>query len=233
MLPTMLPKMLASMTGVSVLCSMTAAVTHKFKADIDQPHTLCLQSVTLFAARCDALARPMSSRGVCLCVRVSVMFVSCVKTNKDIFDIFSPSCSQAILVFPRQTGWRQSDGNPLLNGGVECSWGRQKNAILDDYMALLHTALQCYQPYESRTVKNKAATDGVERAFTTASVFVVRTRRRRSVCDGIGGVIRRRGGQTSPDTTPLVIIPVFCCRRTSQGRTRRVFLQKTDTNPYS
>ena len=43
--------------------------------------------------------------------------------------------------------------------------GRQKNAILDEYLASLHTGLhvQCCQPYESRTVKNKAATDGGER----------------------------------------------------------------------
>jgi len=39
--------------------------------------------------------------------------------NKDIFEIFSPSGSQAILVFPYQTAWRYSDGNPP-NGGVEC-----------------------------------------------------------------------------------------------------------------
>jgi len=55
----------------------------------------------------------------CLSVCVSVTFVSCAKTNKDIFEIFSPSGSQAILVFPYQTGWRYSDGNPT-NGGVEC-----------------------------------------------------------------------------------------------------------------
>ena len=30
----------------------------------------------------------------------SVTFVSCAKTTKDIFEIFSPSGSQAILVFP-------------------------------------------------------------------------------------------------------------------------------------
>jgi len=45
----------------------------------------------------------------CLCVRPSVRpsvtFVSCAKTNKDIFEIFPPSSSQAILVFPCQTGW--------------------------------------------------------------------------------------------------------------------------------
>ena len=35
----------------------------------------------------------------CLSVRLSVTFVSCAKTNKDIFEFFSPSGSQAILVF--------------------------------------------------------------------------------------------------------------------------------------
>ena len=59
----------------------------------------------------------------CPSARVSVMFVSCVKTNKNIFEIFSPSGSPAILVFRHQTRWRYSDGNPP-NGGVECRWGR-------------------------------------------------------------------------------------------------------------
>ena len=63
---------------------------------------------------------------VCPCVRMSVTFMSCVKTNKDIFEIFSLSGSHTILVFPYQTGWRYSDGNPR-NGGVECRWGRQKS----------------------------------------------------------------------------------------------------------
>jgi len=55
---------------------------------------------------------------VCPSIRPSVTFVSCAKTNKDIFG-FSPCGSQAILVFPYQTGWRYSDGN-LPNGGVKC-----------------------------------------------------------------------------------------------------------------
>ena len=70
----------------------------------------------------------MHKRGLCrhaVCVCVSVTFVSCVKTNKDIFEIFSPPGSQAILVFPCQMGWRYYDGNPP-DGGVECRWGRQK-----------------------------------------------------------------------------------------------------------
>jgi len=61
----------------------------------------------------------MHKRGICchpVSVRPSVTFVSCAKTNKDIFEIFSPSGSQAILVFPYQTEWRCSDGNPLIRG---------------------------------------------------------------------------------------------------------------------
>ena len=41
----------------------------------------------------------MRCLSVCLAVCVSVTFVSCVKTNKDIFEIFSPSGSQAIMEF--------------------------------------------------------------------------------------------------------------------------------------
>jgi len=67
----------------------------------------------------------MQCPSVCLSVHLSVTFVSCAKTNKDIFEIFSLCGSQAILVFPYQTGWRYSNGNPL-NGGVECK-GVRKN----------------------------------------------------------------------------------------------------------
>ena len=48
--------------------------------------------------------------------------------------------------------------------------GQAKNAILDEYLALLHTGLQCCQLYESRTVTNKAVTGGERRAHTAASV---------------------------------------------------------------
>ena len=61
------------------------------------------------------IARLLPARGV----RLSDTFVSCAKRNKDIFEIFSPCGSQAIPVFPYQTGWRYSNGDPL-NGGVEC-----------------------------------------------------------------------------------------------------------------
>jgi len=51
----------------------------------------------------------MPSCGVCL----SVTFADSVKANKHIFKIFPPSGRQAILVFPYQTTWQYSDGNPL------------------------------------------------------------------------------------------------------------------------
>ena len=77
-------------------------------------------------------AMHMHKRGICrhpvsvrLSVCPSVTFVSCVKAHKDIFEIFSPSGSHTILVFPYQMRWRYSDGNPppLPNGGVECKGG--------------------------------------------------------------------------------------------------------------
>jgi len=74
---------------------------------------------------------------VCLSVRPSVGHVrELCQTNKDVFEIFSPPGSQASLVFPRQTGWRYSDGNPFN----ESNAGRVgKNEILNEYLASLHT----------------------------------------------------------------------------------------------
>ena len=60
-------------------------------------------------------------------VRPSITFVDHVKTNKHIFEIFSPSGSHTIPVFPYQTGWRYSDRTPPANGGVECRWGIGRN----------------------------------------------------------------------------------------------------------
>jgi len=69
-------------------------------------------------------AMRMHKRGIYICcdavsVRLSVTFVDHGKMNKHIFEIFSPSGSDTILVFPYQRGCRHYDGNPS-NGGVEC-----------------------------------------------------------------------------------------------------------------
>jgi len=68
----------------------------------------------------------MHNRGLCrqavsVCVCLSGTFVDCVKTNKDIFKMFPPSGSQAILVFPYQTAWQYSDSNPLT-GASNADW---------------------------------------------------------------------------------------------------------------
>jgi len=111
------------------------------------------------------------SLSVCVCPSVRhVRELSLVpKRIKISSKFFSPSGSQAILVFPRQTGWRYSDGNPP-NGSVECRRGRQKNAILNEYLASLHTGLQCCQPYESRSVKIKPRRTAASVEHTAASV---------------------------------------------------------------
>ena len=59
----------------------------------------------------------LCKRGLCchaVSVRPSITFVDHVKTNKHIFEIFSLSGSDTILVFPYQRGCRQSDGSPLM-----------------------------------------------------------------------------------------------------------------------
>ena len=68
----------------------------------------CTQNaVRIFTARCEASAvfAVMQCPSVCL----SVTFVDHVKTNKHIFEIFSPSGSDTILIFPSQRGCRYSD----------------------------------------------------------------------------------------------------------------------------
>ena len=87
----------------------------------DLPRAGCL---IFIAARCYASAAyvVMWCLSVCVCVCLSVTFVDPFKTNKCVFKIFSPSCSQTILVFPHQTAWQYSDGNRLTGasnaGGV-------------------------------------------------------------------------------------------------------------------
>jgi len=75
----------------------------------------------------------------CPSVCPSVTFVDHVKTNKRIFEFFSPSVSHIILVFRYQTGWRYSDGNSP-NGGVDCRWGIGRNrdsGLIAGYRRLL------------------------------------------------------------------------------------------------
>jgi len=89
--------------------------------------------------RCISVAYAVM-RCLCVCVCVSVTSVSCVKTTEVVFEIFSPLSSHTILVFPYQTGWRYSNGNPP-NRGVECRCGRQKTRFW------MNIWLRCIQVY--------------------------------------------------------------------------------------
>ena len=182
----------------------------------------------------------MPSCGVCLfvcpSVRLSVTFVDHVKTNKHFFEIFSPSGSQAILVFFTPNGMAIFRREPPPNGGVDCRWGRQKTRCWTNIW------LRCIQVYSivNRTsrevwqIKPRRTAASVEPSPRRSS-SVVRTRWRLSVCDGLDVRCRRRREVKPPPWTQLPFghNPVFCCRRTSWDRTRRVFLLKTDTSPYS
>ena len=142
----------------------------------------------------------MHKRGLCrhavsVCLSVCHVCGSYDHTNKDIFEIFSRPGSHAILVFPYQTGWRYSDGNPP-NGGIECRWGRQ--------------------PYESRSVKNKAATNGGKRRALTAASIVHCSHKTTTKCLWWAWryTPETKGGQP-PGHNPLGHDPVLCCHGTS------------------
>jgi len=144
-----------------------------------------------------------------VCVCVCVTFVDHVKMNTYIFDIFSPSGSHTILVFPHQTGWGYSDGN-LPNWDIECRWGRQKTRFWTI------TWLRCIQVYSvvnrtSREVwKTKPRRTAASVEHTAASV-VRCSHKRTTKC--LWRVRRYTTESKGGQPPPLIITPVFCCRR--------------------
>ena len=69
-------------------------------------------------------------------------------------------------------------------------------------------------------LKIKPQRTASSRALAVASVAVVHTRRRRSVCDGLDIICRRQRSKPPTDTTPLVITPFSAAvghRRTEPG----------------
>ena len=134
----------------------------------------------------------------CLSVRPSVTFVDHVKTNKHIFEIFSPSGSHTILVFLHQTG-RYSDWNPppLTEASNADGVGKKTRFWTNIW-------LRCIQVYsvvnstsgEVWKTKPRRTAASVEHSLRRPS-SVVRTRGRRSVCDGLD-VIRRRRREVNP-----------------------------------
>jgi len=98
----------------------------------------------------------LCKRGLCChaaFVCVSVTFVNSVKTNKHIFRFFFPSASHTILVFPYQTSWRYSDGDPLTGASNAGGVGRNR-----DY-ELISGFIVCCQRCDWLDVINRAPPD--------------------------------------------------------------------------
>jgi len=104
------------LTTVDVLCFHLIVSFRFYRAMLCKRRGLCCHVVSVCLSVC---------LFVCLSVRPSVTFVDHVKTNKRIFEIFTPSGSDTILVFTYQRGCRYSDRNPP-NGDVECKGGMIK-----------------------------------------------------------------------------------------------------------
>jgi len=69
------------------------------------------------------------ARGLSVCPSVCHTPVFCVNSYRYPQSFFSPSGSPTILVFPYQTGWQYSDGDPP-NGSVKCNGGMKQEAQL-------------------------------------------------------------------------------------------------------
>jgi len=88
-------------TDYILIGSQYSRLVDTIVVDLDWHLNGVLTFLPLLLPRDAMQARPMSSAvSVCLSVRPSVTFVSCVKTNKRIIKTFSQSDSHAILVFP-------------------------------------------------------------------------------------------------------------------------------------
>jgi len=59
-----------------------------------------------------------------LCIRAAYAIMRCLSACVSV--TFVHSVNHTILVFPYQTAWQYSDGNPP-NGDVKCRWGKQQS----------------------------------------------------------------------------------------------------------
>ena len=100
--------------------------------------TCALPSALLvFSARRVCIAWTMPLQDVRLSVRPSVRLSHAGIECKRLYissKFFSPSGNDTILVFPYQTGWQYSDGDPLPR--APNARGYEKVTIFDQYLAL-------------------------------------------------------------------------------------------------
>ena len=94
------------------LGALTTARASEFCLSLEKCAIMALPKHDRFLPRDAMQARAVFAVMQCLSVCLSVTFVDHVKTNKGIFEIFSPSDSDTILVFPFQIRpyWRRLVG---------------------------------------------------------------------------------------------------------------------------
>jgi len=72
------------------------------------------------------------------------------KLSQIILNFFSPSGSPTILVFPYQTGWQYSDGDPL-NESIECKRGMKNH----DFRPISGCTLELMQDRATVTIESE------------------------------------------------------------------------------
>ena len=183
----------------------------------------------------------MHKRGLCrhavsVCPSVCLSRSWVASKQIKISSNFSPSGSQAILVFHAKRDGDIPRGTPH-NGGVDSNAG----GVGKKTRSWTNIWLCCIQVY---SVINR----------TSREVWTIKPRRtaasvepstHRGVCRPLfaqdddevfvtgSTLYAGDGGQPPTGHNPLGHNPVICCSRTSWDKSRRVFLLKTDTNPYS
>ena len=116
-----------SMVSLMVPCGIRSQVSMSFCFSSSVAFRFCRATLCISAAY--AVMRCLFvCLSVCPSVCESVTFVDHVKTNKDIFEIFSPSDSHTILVFPCQTAKQYSHGIPLTGTSNAGGVGRNRDS---------------------------------------------------------------------------------------------------------
>jgi len=97
----------------------------------------------------------MQCLSVCVSVRPSRLWIMSKGININV-QKFSLSGSRTILVFPYQTSWHYSDGNPS-KGGVECKGDMKQEAQLSltDHAMLVCKVVEVWQDVLSEYVDKK------------------------------------------------------------------------------
>jgi len=171
----------------------------------------CFRNKQRFVLPLVLLARDaMHKRGLCrqaVSVCVSVTFVNCVKMNKDIFEIFSPRVAKPFSFFHAKRDGDIPTGTHVTGASNAGGVGKKRDSgRISGFAAYRSTVLSTVlvAKYE------KQSRDGRRRASSTPRrpSSVVRTRRRRSVCDGLDAYAGD-GGQTRPGHNPFGHNPVL------------------------